>query len=62
MKNSCNFRPNGLGKKKKPTRNNECSIVDGWINKGGATPDRSRTPARGPLFGPNVLVQCSIVS
>jgi hypothetical protein len=30
-------------------------FLDGWIKKGGATPDRSRTPARGPLFGPNVL-------
>jgi hypothetical protein len=29
--------------------------MNGWIKKGGATPDRSRTPARGPLFGPNVL-------
>jgi hypothetical protein len=29
--------------------------LDGWIKKGGATPGRSRTPARGPLFGPNVL-------
>jgi hypothetical protein len=29
--------------------------MDGWIKKGGATPDRSRTPSRGPLFGPNVL-------
>jgi hypothetical protein len=27
--------------------------MDGWIKKGEATPDRSRTPARGPLFGPN---------
>jgi hypothetical protein len=24
----------------------------GWIKKGGATADRSRTLARGPLFGP----------
>jgi hypothetical protein len=35
-----------------------CHIISayGWIKKGGATPDRSsRTPARGPLFGPNVL-------
>jgi hypothetical protein len=31
------------------------TIMDGWIKKGGATPDRSRTPARGPLFEPNVL-------
>jgi hypothetical protein len=30
--------------------------MDGWIKKGGVTPDRSRTPARGPLFGPNVLL------
>jgi hypothetical protein len=29
--------------------------LDGWIKKGGATPDRNRTPARGALFGPNVL-------
>jgi hypothetical protein len=29
--------------------------VGGWIKKGGATPDRSKTPVRGPLFGPNVL-------
>jgi hypothetical protein len=29
--------------------------MNGWIKKGGATSDRSRTPARGPLFGPNVL-------
>jgi hypothetical protein len=29
--------------------------MDGWIKKGGATPDRSRNPARGPLCGPNVL-------
>jgi hypothetical protein len=28
--------------------------MDGWIKKGGATSDRSRTPARGPLFGPYV--------
>jgi ribonuclease HII len=27
----------------------------GSIEKGGATPDRSRTPARGPLFGPQVF-------
>jgi hypothetical protein len=31
------------------------SLVFGWIKKGGATPDRSRTPARGPFFGANVL-------
>jgi hypothetical protein len=30
-------------------------VMDGWIKKGGATPDRSRTPARGSLLGPNVL-------
>jgi hypothetical protein len=30
--------------------------VDGWIKKDGPIPDRSRTPARGPLFGPNVLL------
>jgi hypothetical protein len=30
--------------------------MDGWIMKGEATPDRSRTPARGPLFGPNLLL------
>jgi hypothetical protein len=30
-------------------------MMDGWIKKGGATPDRSRTPASGPPFGPNVL-------
>jgi hypothetical protein len=30
--------------------------LDGWIKKGGATPDRSRTPARRPLFGLNVLL------
>jgi hypothetical protein len=29
----------------------------GWLKKGEATPDRSRTPARGPLFGFNVLPQ-----
>jgi hypothetical protein len=29
--------------------------IDGLIKKGGATPDRSRTIARGPLFEPNVL-------
>jgi hypothetical protein len=26
-----------------------------WIKEGGATSDRSTTPAHGPLFGPNVL-------
>jgi hypothetical protein len=31
------------------------SYMDGWIKKGGATPDRSRTPARRPLFEPNVI-------
>jgi hypothetical protein len=29
--------------------------LDRWINKSGATPNRSRTPAREPLFGPDVL-------
>jgi hypothetical protein len=31
--------------------------LEGWIKKGGATPDRSRTPAPGPLFKPHVLLQ-----
>jgi hypothetical protein len=31
--------------------------MDGRIKKGGTTSDRSRTPACGPLFGPNVLSQ-----
>jgi hypothetical protein len=26
-----------------------------WIRKGRPIPNRSRTPARQPLFGPNVL-------
>jgi hypothetical protein len=29
--------------------------MDIWIKKGGATSDRSRIPARGPLFEPYVL-------
>jgi hypothetical protein len=29
--------------------------MDGWIKKGGSTSDRIKTPARGALFGPNVL-------
>jgi hypothetical protein len=29
--------------------------MDGRIKKGGTTSGRSRTPACGPLFGPNVL-------
>jgi hypothetical protein len=33
------------------------NVLDGWIKKNGASPNRSRTPARGPLFGPNVLPQ-----
>jgi hypothetical protein len=33
--------------------------MGGWIKKGGATSNRSRTPARcGPLFGRNVLIPC----
>jgi hypothetical protein len=31
--------------------------MNGWIKKGGATPNRSRTPARGLLFGLNMLPQ-----
>jgi ribosomal protein L15 len=31
------------------------SWIDRWIKKGGDTPIRSRTPKRGPLFGPNML-------
>jgi hypothetical protein len=38
---------------------NKIGWIDGWIDgcikKDEATSDRSRTPARGPLFGPNVL-------
>jgi hypothetical protein len=29
--------------------------MNGWIKEGGVTSDRSRTLARGQLFGPNVL-------
>jgi hypothetical protein len=31
--------------------------MNGWIKVGGTTSDRSRTLARGPLFGLNVLPQ-----
>jgi hypothetical protein len=33
------------------------NLNGGWIKKGGATPDGCRTPARGSLFGPNLLPQ-----
>jgi hypothetical protein len=31
--------------------------MNGWIKKGEATSDRSKTPARRPLFGPNMFSQ-----
>jgi hypothetical protein len=36
-------------------KNAAIAVYGGWIMKGGATSDKSRTPARGPLFGPNIL-------